>query len=191
MAHHGKDNCGHADSRGVTRGARGHYFRGAESLWGRRITSGDAERLRGAPKSPNNVTSIQYIWFWKTFNTVHLLPKDLTFEHGRQTCFLPQAPSNLVAPLAHSWKNCDSSNKRFLNCEGNHSDANTARLFYKKKLEILKLKPYLVTNAEACRKHCTSGTFNLVSAVIEEQQIIFILWVLRMYKASHLLINMY
>jgi len=29
----------------------------------------------GAPKSPNNVTST-------FFNTVHLLPKDLSFEHG-------------------------------------------------------------------------------------------------------------
>jgi len=34
-----------------------------------------AESLRGAPKSPNNVTSA-------FFNTVHLLPKDLKFEHG-------------------------------------------------------------------------------------------------------------
>ena len=54
---------------------------------GRRITMvalnhcGGAEWLRGAPKSPNNVTS--------TFlNTVHLLPKDLKFEHGgpKLTC---------------------------------------------------------------------------------------------------------
>jgi len=29
----------------------------------------------GTPKSPNNVTS-------SFFNTVHLLPKDLRFEHG-------------------------------------------------------------------------------------------------------------
>ena len=29
----------------------------------------------GAPKSPNNVTSM-------FFNTVHLLPKDIKFEHG-------------------------------------------------------------------------------------------------------------
>ena len=54
---------------------------------------GGAKSLRGAPKSPTNVTST-------SFNTVHLLPKELRFEHGgRQTCFLPRAPSNLVAPL--------------------------------------------------------------------------------------------
>jgi len=34
-----------------------------------------AEWLRRAPKNPNNVTSI-------FFNTVHLIPKDLSFEHG-------------------------------------------------------------------------------------------------------------
>jgi len=34
-----------------------------------------AESLRGAPKSPNNVTST-------FFNAVRLLPKDLRFEHG-------------------------------------------------------------------------------------------------------------
>jgi len=35
----------------------------------------DAESLRKAPKSPNIVTST-------LFNTVHLLPKDLRYEHG-------------------------------------------------------------------------------------------------------------
>ena len=40
---------------------------------------GGAKRLRGAQKSSNNVTST-------FFNIVHLLPKDLSFEHGgRQT----------------------------------------------------------------------------------------------------------
>ena len=34
-----------------------------------------AKSLRGAPKTPNNVT----ITFFKT---VHLLPKDIRFEHG-------------------------------------------------------------------------------------------------------------
>jgi len=33
------------------------------------------ESLRGATKTPNNVTTT-------FFNTVHLLPKDLKFEHG-------------------------------------------------------------------------------------------------------------
>jgi len=35
----------------------------------------EAESLRGAPKRPNYVTST-------FFNTVHMLPKDLSFEHG-------------------------------------------------------------------------------------------------------------
>jgi len=46
---------------------------------------------RGAPKSPNSVTST-------FFNTVHLLQKDLIRTWGRQTFFLPRAPSNLVTP---------------------------------------------------------------------------------------------
>ena len=48
--------------RGVTRGGKGARFPGVVSL-------------RGAPKSPNNVTST-------SFKTEHLLPKDLRFEHG-------------------------------------------------------------------------------------------------------------
>ena len=53
-----------------------------------------AESLREVPKSPNNVACT-------FFNTVHLLPKDLRFEHtwGRQTCFFPRAPSTLGTPL--------------------------------------------------------------------------------------------
>jgi len=47
----------------------------------------------GAPKSPNHAKST-------FFNTVHLLPQDLGFEHGgRQTCFLSRGSSNLVTPL--------------------------------------------------------------------------------------------
>jgi len=53
--------------RGVTREERGHNSPRAESLWGRRITAWGAE-------SPNNITS-------DFFNAVHLLPKDLRFEH--------------------------------------------------------------------------------------------------------------
>jgi len=53
-----------------------------------------AEWLRGAPKGPNSVAST-------FFNTVHLLPKDLSFEHeGAELGFLTRAPSNLVTPLA-------------------------------------------------------------------------------------------
>jgi len=46
---------------GVTKGERGHNSPGVKSL-------------REPPKSPNNVTST-------FFNTVHLRPKDLRFEH--------------------------------------------------------------------------------------------------------------
>jgi len=56
---------------GVTRGARSSTIPWAPNQYG------GAEWLRGAPKSPKNVT----ITF---FNIVglHLLPKDLRFEHG-------------------------------------------------------------------------------------------------------------
>jgi len=57
-------------NRGVTRGARFH---------GRRKVSTMPQLLS---------------------STARLLPKDLSFEHGgRQTCFLPRAPSNLGTPL--------------------------------------------------------------------------------------------
>jgi len=36
---------------------------------------GERRMIAGAPKRPNKVTGI-------FFNTVHLLPKDLKFEHG-------------------------------------------------------------------------------------------------------------
>jgi len=54
--------------RGVTRGARG-----AQIPW-RRVTMGVPNHC-GSLKSPNNVTST-------FFNRVHLLPKDVRFEHG-------------------------------------------------------------------------------------------------------------
>jgi len=45
----------------------------------------------GGTENPNNVTNT-------FFNTLHLLPKDLMFEHGPPN-FLPHAPSDLVMPL--------------------------------------------------------------------------------------------
>ena len=55
--------------RGVTRGGKGVIIPRAPNHYGeRRMTA-------GAPKSPNNATST-------FFNAVHLLPKDLKFEHG-------------------------------------------------------------------------------------------------------------
>jgi len=83
-----------ASARGVTKELWGRKSPGAESLWGRLITAGNVEWLRGTIKSPKNITS--------TFsNTVHLLPKDLSlWTWGRQACFLPRASSYLVTQLA-------------------------------------------------------------------------------------------
>jgi len=50
--------------QGRNEGGKGAQFRG------HRVTEGDAESMRGTPKSSNNVTST-------SFNAVHLLPKDL------------------------------------------------------------------------------------------------------------------
>jgi len=57
---------------------RNEWGKGGAIPW---VTShyGDAKWLRDARKSPNNVTST-------FFNSVHLLPKDLSFEHGGATC---------------------------------------------------------------------------------------------------------
>jgi len=58
--------------------ARGNDAPGAESL--------------GTPKSPHNIASA-------FFNTVHLLPEDLRFEHGGAKLFLfPGEISNLSTP---------------------------------------------------------------------------------------------
>ena len=58
---------------------------------GHRITA-------GAPKSLNNITS----YF---FSAVHLLTKDLRFEHGSAKLVSnPWAPSNRVTPLAMTHK---------------------------------------------------------------------------------------
>jgi len=76
---------GGLQDRGVTRREGGRNSPGDASLWGRQITAGGVEWLWGTPKSSKNTTST-------FFNTVHLLPKDLSFEHG--------APNLLLAPGA-------------------------------------------------------------------------------------------
>jgi len=73
--------------QGRNEGGKGGTILGeAESLWGRRMTA-------GLPKSPNNVTIyfLQYSTFASERPQVRIW--------GRQTCFLPRAPSNLVTPL--------------------------------------------------------------------------------------------
>jgi len=60
---------------------------GVESLWGCQITAGG-----WAPKSPNKVTST-------FFNSTFASERPQVRTWGRQTCFLPRAPSNLVTPL--------------------------------------------------------------------------------------------
>jgi len=64
------------DHRGVTRGGKGAQFPGRQFTMGALNHCRDAELLREAPTSPNNVTST-------FFNTVHLPSKELIFNHGR------------------------------------------------------------------------------------------------------------
>jgi len=82
-------------------GAQNHY-EGAESLWGRGMTARDAEQLRRRRKVPEMSQS-------NFFNTVHLLLKDLLFEHvgakltscpGRHLTFYPPAEVSLRATFA-------------------------------------------------------------------------------------------
>jgi len=73
-------------ARGVTTGeGKGAQFPG-------RITMGAPNHCGGAPKSPNNVTSGFFSVddnVTSTFiNPVHLLPKDLSWEHGAPNLFL-------------------------------------------------------------------------------------------------------
>ena len=58
---------------------------------------GAAEWLRGAPKNPNNVAST-------FFNTVHLLHKDLSLEHGGAN-FAPCLGRHLTSlhPWLYTW----------------------------------------------------------------------------------------
>ena len=81
---------------GVTRGNKGSTILRAPNHCGR------AEWLRGAPKSPNIVT----IFF---FNAVHLLPKDLRFEHwGPKVASCPGRHLTSIRP----WSNAGVA-KRF------------------------------------------------------------------------------
>jgi len=87
---------------------------GDARLPGRRITMGGAESLWGAPNhcggAPNHYggrritmggaeKSRQYFLQYSTFASERHQVRTL----GRQTCFLPQAPSNLVTPLVVSY----------------------------------------------------------------------------------------
>jgi len=72
-----------ACNQGVTRRGKGGPITRAPSHYG------GAKSLRGAPESPNNITST-------FFSTLYLLAKDLFRTWGRQTSFLLRAPSNLV-----------------------------------------------------------------------------------------------
>ena len=61
--------------RAVTTGGQGGTIPRAPIHYGSAESLRDAELLRKAPKSPNNVTST-------FFNTVNLLSKELRFDHG-------------------------------------------------------------------------------------------------------------
>jgi len=80
-------------------GQEGNITPSAESLWGHQITA-------GAPKSPNSVTST-------FFNTVHLLPKNLRFEHqGAELC--PGRHLTTLCPCSHvHWFTFSSACLRF------------------------------------------------------------------------------
>jgi len=56
---------------------------------------GGAKLLRGAPKSPNDVTNT-------SFNTVHFLPKELRFEHWGAR--LASCPGRHLTSLRPCWK---------------------------------------------------------------------------------------
>jgi len=64
----------------------GHNSPGAEALWGHQITAGGAEKSQQCRK---------YLLQYSTFASER--PQVRTW--GRQTCFWPRAPSNLVTPL--------------------------------------------------------------------------------------------
>jgi len=64
----------------------GNNFPGAESLWGRQINAG------GAIKSQQRY---KYFIDYSTFAS----ERSQVWTWGRQTCFLPRAPSNLATPL--------------------------------------------------------------------------------------------
>jgi len=82
-----------SSGQGRNEGAKGgtiprapNHYRGAESLRGRRMTAGGAEKFQKCHKH-----FLQY----STFASER--PQVRTW--GRQTCLLPRAPSNLVTPL--------------------------------------------------------------------------------------------
>jgi len=75
-----------AAMQGRNEGERGAQFPGTGSLWGHRITAGDAETSQHRHK---------YYLQYRTFASVRLPVR----TWGHQSCFLPRAPSNLVTPL--------------------------------------------------------------------------------------------
>jgi len=75
-------------SQGRNEGAKGRNSPGAESLCGRQITAGGAEKSQQCHK---------YFLQCSTFASER--PHQVR-TWGRQTCFLPRAPSSLVTSLA-------------------------------------------------------------------------------------------
>ena len=79
-----------ANIQGCNEGGR--IPRAPKHYWGVESLRRGSGWLRRAPKSTDNVTS--------TFlNRVHCFRKTSVSNMGRQKCFLPWAPSNLVTPL--------------------------------------------------------------------------------------------
>jgi len=93
--------CGFSDHQGRNEGEK------RAQRPGRRISG-------GALKSPDNVAST-------FFNTVHLLPKDLRFEHRAPNLFLSRAPPNLGTPMMTMYsKECDYRTSSFLQTPAMH-----------------------------------------------------------------------
>jgi len=74
--------------RGITRGGKGGAIPWAPNHYGR-----GAESLRGAPKTPNNVTST-------FFNSRFASEKPPVRTWGFQTCFFARVPAKLITPLS-------------------------------------------------------------------------------------------
>jgi len=100
----------HATTKGVMRGEGGTiprapiHYGGAESLRGCLITAGGVEKYKQCHKY-----FLQYSKF--AFEGTEVDHASPVRPRGRQTCFLPRAPTNRITPLAplapRWWRPCE------------------------------------------------------------------------------------
>ena len=83
-------------------------------------SQGRNEGGKGALKSPNDVTST-------FFNTLYLLPQDLSFEHGTANLLL--APGAIQPRYAPDWRGPE--------CKWKHAYANILSALFQLKLELI------------------------------------------------------